>query len=32
MSINWKDISWWIVAAVSIAHVFGSAHHIISYF
>jgi hypothetical protein len=32
MSINWKDISWWIVAVVSIAHLFGSAHHIISHF
>ncbi len=32
MSINWREIGWWVVAVVAIAHVFSSAHQIISYF
>jgi hypothetical protein len=32
MSINWREISWWIVAAASVLHVYAGAHHIISHF
>ncbi len=32
MSINCRDVCWWIVAVVAIAHVFGSAHQIIAHF
>ena len=30
MSINWKEIGWWLMAVVCIAHVYGSAYHIVT--
>jgi hypothetical protein len=31
MSIKLTDIGWWIFAAVTVAQVFASAHHIIAH-
>jgi hypothetical protein len=31
MSINWKEIGWWLMAVVCIAHVYGSAYNIVTY-
>jgi hypothetical protein len=30
MSINWKELGWWLMAAVCILHVYGSAYRIIN--
>ena len=32
MSINLKELSWWIMAVVVVVHVFGSANHIINHY
>lgn len=31
MTINWKEIGWWLVAVVCIAQVYGSAYYIVNH-
>ena len=31
MSINLKDIGWWLMAVVCVLHVYGSAYRIVNH-
>ena len=31
MSINLKEIGWWLMALVCVLHVYGSAYHIVNH-
>lgn len=31
MSINWKEIGWWVMAMVCVVHVFAAGNRIINH-